>query len=95
MALSTNDKQRFQVHYSGRVQGVGFRAILREIAQAYAVQGFGKNLSSGQVLLVVEGQPAELQSYLAAIAGRMGENLDRVEVVESPPTGEFSGFEIR
>src|SRR5262249_24196810 len=53
----TNDSQaqRATVHYSGHVQGVGFRYAARSIAGKYAVTGFVQNLSDGRVRLVVEG----------------------------------------
>jgi hypothetical protein len=47
------------------------------------------------VLLVVEGQPAELDRFLLAIARHMGHYIDRVSQNVAPATGEFSHFEIR
>ncbi len=90
----TDQPERRQVIYSGRVQGVGFRFTCRHIAQGYAVTGFVKNLDDGTVQLVAEGEPTVLDAYLAAIAERMGANIRRATTTSGPPTGEYSSFEI-
>jgi len=82
------------VIYSGRVQGVGFRFTCRHIAQSHEVTGFVKNLDDGTVQLVAEGTPAVLDGFLAAIAERMGPNIRRATTTSSPPTGEYSSFEV-
>ena len=51
--------ERRVVHYSGRVQGVGFRYTVRTLATRFAVTGFVRNLADGRVQLVVEGGPGE------------------------------------
>lgn len=80
---------RFIVHFSGRVQGVGFRYTAREIAARYAVSGFVENLADGRVRLVAEGSQDELHRYLEALGARMCDNIrDRV-IATSPATGEF------
>jgi acylphosphatase len=45
--------QRREVHYSGHVQGVGFRYTTRSIARGYEVTGFVQNLEDGRVSRVV------------------------------------------
>jgi acylphosphatase len=92
MAPSTT--VRCVVHYSGRVQGVGFRWAARHLAQSYAVTGFVKNLEDRRVLLVAEGDATEVDRFLAAIAERMGANIRSAAVAHSPATGEFASFEI-
>jgi len=87
--------QRHEVFYSGRVQGVGFRYTTQTLAKGFAVTGFVKNLPDGRVQLVVEGQPKEIESLLAAIRKKMENNIGKTEEKASPATGEFQGFEIR
>ena len=43
------------VYYTGKVQGVGFRATAVDIAKDYPVTGWVKNLPDGRVQLLVEG----------------------------------------
>ncbi|MCI0357151.1 MAG: acylphosphatase [Planctomycetaceae bacterium] len=92
--MSSTSEVRREVHYSGRVQGVGFRWTARHVAQSYAVTGFVKNLADRRVFLVAEGEPAELDRFLADLAEKMGANIRDAAVVSLPATGEYSSFEI-
>jgi len=85
---------RAQVHYSGNVQGVGFRFTTRWIAKRYEVAGFVRNLSDGRVEVVCEGTPEQVRGFLSAIEEQMRPYIRSKEVEESEPTGEFTGFEI-
>ncbi len=60
--------ERVVVFYSGRVQGVGFRITVRQLACGYDVTGTVRNLADGRVELVAEGARAELKSFLTGIA---------------------------
>lgn len=90
----TTTSQRRTLLYRGRVQGVGFRYTARRIAQGYAVSGFVRNLADGRVELVVEGQPAELDRFLAEIVASLESNIHDVQSSISPATGQFPSFEI-
>jgi acylphosphatase len=87
--------ERRQVYYSGRVQGVGFRYTAREIAQQFAVAGYVENLGDGRVELVVEGETAEIDRFLAELRASMRRNIQGEQPQVWPSTGEFSGFSIR
>ncbi len=83
------------VHYSGRVQGVGFRATVRHIACGYDVTGFVRNLPDGRVELIAEGAKAELKAFLEAIAqselsGFVSKQIDTWQ----PAQGNLRGFGI-
>ena len=43
------------IHYSGRVQGVGFRYQTHRVAAGFEVTGTVRNLPNGRVELVAEG----------------------------------------
>ena len=88
-------EERCEVYYSGWVQGVGFRYTARHLAGGHRVQGFVRNLSDGRVQLVVEGPPAEIDSFLAAIDQDMGRHIRDTAQSRAPATGEFRGFEVR
>ena len=87
--------QRCEVHYSGRVQGVGFRYTAQRIALQFAVTGYVKNLSDGGVELVVEGRPEEIRAMLRAVQVAMGRYIRDVRETPSRATGHFSGFDVR
>jgi acylphosphatase len=60
--------KRVTVFYAGRVQGVGFRATVRQLACGYDVTGTVRNLPDGRVELVAEGTQPELEAFLNGIA---------------------------
>jgi acylphosphatase len=86
--------KRYEVHYSGRVQGVGFRANARHLARRYPVTGFVRNLPDGRVLLVVEGAKEEVERLLEAIDHSMAGNIVSAPRAVLPATGEFADFSI-
>lgn len=76
-----------RMRYSGQVQGVGFRYTARRLAEGFAVTGFVRNLSSGQVELHAEGDVAEVEGFLAAVREQMGDLITQVEMEDQPPAG--------
>ena len=84
-----------QVCYSGRVQGVGFRYTVKQVAAGFEVSGTIRNLSDGRVELVAEGDGAELKAFQQAIRDEGLAHFIRDEEVEwSEPQGGGRGFEI-
>ncbi|HQU43007.1 MAG: hypothetical protein B7Z73_06020 [Planctomycetia bacterium 21-64-5] len=90
-----SEHERREVHYSGRVQGVGFRYTTRELAQDFDVSGYVENLPDGRVQLVAEGEPAELDRFLDAVAERLRRYIGGIHVRTRPAGGDFSGFSVR
>jgi len=83
-----------RVVYSGRVQGVGFRYATQELADGFAVAGYVRNLPNGQVEVVAQGAPEEVEAFLAAIARRMTGYIGETSV-HDVPAEDFKGFRIR
>ena len=54
-----------QVHYEGRVQGVGFGWTVKDLAREFDVAGTVKNLPDGRVEVVAQGDDAD--GFLDAI----------------------------
>lgn len=87
--------QHATIHFSGRVQGVGFRYATLQLAKEFEVTGFVQNLVDGRVLLEVEGAKAEIDALVEAIEERMHGHIRKVErALESRPAS-FQGFTIR
>jgi acylphosphatase len=64
---------------SGRVQGVGFRQMVRQRAQAAGVGGWVRNLRDGRVEAVLTGTPEAVQSVLDDIGrGPGGAYVEKV-----------------
>ena len=87
--------QRRLIHYSGQVQGVGFRYAVDRAAAGRAVTGYVANLPEGRVELLVEGTVAEIEILLAEISERFAGQISDVATQDSPATGEFTGFAVR
>lgn len=83
------------VHYSGRVQGVGFRAQVLEVARGHEVSGYVRNLPDGRVELAVEGEAAEVEVFLAAVANRMAGFIRSVERRDQKVVPTMRGFMIQ
>jgi acylphosphatase len=88
-------RQCRQVHFSGSVQGVGFRFTVRRLAEGYDVAGYVRNLPDGRVELVAEGTAEQIDALGQAIREAMGDYIRRVDQQISEPTGRFTGFDIR
>lgn len=86
---------RRTVHFSGRVQGVGFRYTTCSISARYAVTGYVRNLPDGRVEAVIEGRTAEITRFVDSIADRMQGCIGEIVSNESPATGEFQQFDVR
>ena len=80
---------RYTVHYTGRVQGVGFRFTAKQLASQFTIAGTVENLPDRRVRLIIEGEPAQLDGLLKAIADRMGDYIHDVKVDQSPALQQF------
>jgi acylphosphatase len=89
------DWQRREVHYLGRVQGVGFRYTAHQIAQGYPVTGFVKNLPDRRVYLVVEGPTTQVAEFLAEVAETMEHYISDTQETAAPAAHQFREFAIR
>lgn len=88
-----DQNQRRRIYFSGRVQGVGFRATTCNIAEPLEVTGTVRNLNDGRVEVVVEGQSKEVERFLQQIRSTMARNIRGEEVLEERFTGEFDSFD--
>jgi len=87
--------QKVRVIYTGRVQGVGFRMTVSELAQKHSVVGSVCNVADGTVELVAIGKSDSLMSFLEAIDRRMSRNIVNciVDWMDGEE-GEFTDFSI-
>lgn len=78
----------------GRVQGVGYRAFVFNLAQHFELSGVVQNLT-GEVLVEAQGEPAVLDSFAAALLAD-APPLARPQLIScrSIPLREFGGFQI-
>jgi acylphosphatase len=87
--------QRLRVRYSGRVQGVGFRATVDDLARNFQVTGRVSNVHDGSVDLQAEGDEQELVAFQRAILQRLQRNIvDFQEQWSSVEREEWSDFGV-
>jgi acylphosphatase len=82
-------------YFSGRVQGVGFRYTVQNLALQYNVLGYVKNMPDGRVELVMEGPESEMKSLVDDVAQKMNGYIKRVDQSTAPATGEFKQFYVK
>ena len=88
-------RQRMQIFYSGRVQGVGFRYTTKMLAQGSDVTGTVRNVADGRVELVVEGAREELEAFRKGVQeSELGSFIRNEETHWGDAKNEFRGFEI-
>jgi acylphosphatase len=81
---------------TGRVQGVGFRYYVRQVAGGSQVTGFVRNLPDSSVEVEVQGPVQEVERFLDDLRiGPPGSKVDDVSVQPLSVRPEEDGFDIR
>jgi len=80
---------------TGRVQGVYYRAFVRKHALALGLRGYAKNLASGDVEVLAEGEASAMDELLGWL--HKGPPMSDVRGVSEKPADQAAGngFEIR
>jgi len=80
----------------GRVQGVYFRAFVKDHAQTLGLKGYVRNLSGGRTIEVwAEGEKSKLSELLNYLnTGPSRAKVERVDVEWSEYTGRFIDFQL-
>ena len=84
--MQKRQETRIRVVYSGRVQGVGFRWQVSQVAEDFAVTGFVRNLEDGTVELLVEGNLGVARGMVEAVDQKLKDFW--VSKVEDERTGD-------
>ena len=67
--------KRYRLVFSGRVQHVGFRLEVSELAKRLGLTGFCQNIPNGDVLVEVQGQSDKIQFLVAFM-----KSLKRIQI---------------
>lgn len=92
---SSSCLHRRTCYFSGRVQGVGFRYTVHNLAMPHNIRGYVKNLPDGRVELVMEGPDQDMDQLVSAVRQKMTHFIRQVDMQDSPASNAFSGFAIR
>lgn len=84
---------KLTAYVSGKVQEVGYRARVVDIASAFGLKGMVENLLDGRVKIVAEGEDEKLKWFESAIDIKNALiYVSSIEKNYSPASGEFDMF---
>lgn len=86
---------RYEVCFTGRVQGVGFRYTTCQVAQRFDITGWVRNEHDGSVRCVAEGGFEELERFVAAVRESMVRHIQDASIQRRSASGEFTNFSVR
>lgn len=86
---------RRRVIFSGRVQGVFFRATSAELARGLKLAGYVRNLADGSVELEAQGSAEQIDALLRAIHEHYRGNISGQRVTDVAVEPDAGGFEIQ
>ena len=85
-----------RVIFTGHVQNVGFSYTVKDLARAFDVRGWVKNLPDGTVELQATGEPGEVNAFIKEIAeeSNVAHHIKSVMIETIPLLEEVAGFRI-
>lgn len=87
--------KRAEIVVSGLVQGVGYRYFVYKNAEAFGLKGVTKNLYTGEVFTIVEGDKFKIDEFFKILkVGPMHAHVKSAHIKWGEPQNEFSDFEI-
>lgn len=72
-----DEMSRLEMMFSGRVQKVGFRLEVSELAKVLGLTGYCKNLDNGDVLAEIQGYEDRIQFLVSFM-----ESLKRIKITD-------------
>jgi len=85
--------KRLTAYVSGRVQRVGYRAKVIQLANCMGITGIIENLSDGRVRIIAEGDEEKMELFEGSIdIKNTFIQVTSIEKIYSQPYGEFGSF---
>ncbi|MGO4927629.1 acylphosphatase [Fundicoccus sp. Sow4_D5] len=86
----------YQIIVNGRVQGVGYRAHIHNLASSKKLKGNVRNLSDGSVKIILQGDDLDLDTMDKIIYKKAHPfmNVTESKVEERPNTKTYKDFKI-
>lgn len=85
-----------KVLISGHVQGVGFRYFATDLARNFGVNGWVRNLATGDVEIFVEGDKSAISGFLKELKiGPRHGSIGKFQIEWKPFEGKHDSFQVR
>ena len=85
-----------KIFYKGKVQGVGFRFGVRQIAEGFSVAGYASNLPDGRVEVFLQGDREEVEAMEKEIGqSHLAGFIREVSGGETEAVSGCKGFHIQ
>ena len=88
-------KKKLHLYYAGKVQGIGFRYTVLDIASGLKVCGWVKNLNDGRVEVLAESEEDALNVFLEQVKQHFLRYITDTTVEWFPASGEFRDFQVQ
>ena len=87
-------KKSVRLYVDGTVQGVFFRAFVKENAERYNLKGFVRNLEDGRVEIFIEGNVNDVNSMIEIVKkGPRHAKIKKV-IIKPEKFQDFKNFKI-
>lgn len=83
---------QYEIHITGRVQGVGFRYFVLQKAKEFGITGWVKNTTDGGVIVVAQGEESVLDTFIDFL--QIGPTRARVDRISKYKMDLLSVFDI-
>ncbi|MCK9224686.1 MAG: acylphosphatase [Candidatus Muirbacterium halophilum] len=84
-----------QITVRGKVQGVGFRHFVYNIAKNLSLTGFVRNNPDRSVTICCEGNDVQVKMFIESVKkGSVHSNVEKVSVQYYNSTGKYNEFNI-
>ncbi len=87
-------KKSVRLYITGTVQGVFFRAFIKENAERHNVKGFVRNLEDGRIEIFLEGNSEDVNKVIELC--KKGPKHSIIRNIEEKPEKfqDFKGFKV-
>jgi len=85
---------RAEIRITGKVQGVGFRPLIRRNAKSLGLTGVARNNEDGSVSIIVEGEEGNVKAFIESLSNINVAEVSNVDIRWSEYKGEYADFNI-
>ncbi|MGC9135652.1 SelD-related putative sulfur metabolism protein [Caldivirga sp.] len=83
---------RAEIVVTGKVQGVGFRPLVRRNAKSLGLTGIAKNNEDGSVSIIAEGEEGNIRAFVESLRNINVAEIKELNIKWSNYKGEFTDF---